>query len=176
LAKLHRATGTEFSRVLLFGIDQGAIPRTFRDEQYAEDAWADALLRERSLLYVPATRARDEPGVCLYCSSGAALLFAWRDYMPTFTDTSLIAAGAGTLLWTLLATEASPRRRTWAGIAGFAAIEIATFVRYTERSRRHRCTYIQRGGSSRAPSYRAWSAVRSVVGYRLPEVGLLGFP
>jgi hypothetical protein len=69
--------------------------------------------------------------VGLYCSSGAALLFAWRDYMPTFTDASLIAAGSGILLWTLLATEASSRRRTWAGLAGFAAIEIATFVRYT---------------------------------------------
>jgi hypothetical protein len=65
--------------------------------------------------------------VGLYCSSGAALLFAWRDYMPTFTDASLIAAGSGTLL----ATEASSRRRTWAGLAGFATIEIATFVRYT---------------------------------------------
>ncbi len=70
--------------------------------------------------------------VGLYCSSGAALLFAWRDYMPTFTDASLIAAGSGTLLWALLATEASPRRRTWAGLAGFAAIEIAAFVRYTD--------------------------------------------
>ena len=70
--------------------------------------------------------------VGLYCSSGAALLFAWRDYMPTFTDASLIAAGSGTLLWAVLATEASSRRRTWAGLAGFAAIEIATFVRYTD--------------------------------------------
>ena len=70
--------------------------------------------------------------VGLYCSSGAALLFAWRDYMPTFTDSSLIAAGSGAVLWALLATEASPRRRTWAGLAGFAAIEIATFVRYTD--------------------------------------------
>jgi len=69
--------------------------------------------------------------VGLYCSSGAALAFAWRDYMPTFTDASLIAAGSGTLLWALLATEASSRRRTWIGLAGFAAIEIATFVRYT---------------------------------------------
>ena len=33
--------------------------------------------------------------VGLYCSSGAALAFAWRDYMPTFTDASLIAAGSG---------------------------------------------------------------------------------
>jgi hypothetical protein len=69
--------------------------------------------------------------VGLYCTSGAALLFAWRDYMPTFTDASLIAAGSGTLLWAVLATEASSRRRTWVGLAGFAAIEIATFVRYT---------------------------------------------
>ena len=68
----------------------------------------------------------------LYCSSGAALLFAWRDYMPTFTDASLIAAGSGILLWALLATEASSPRRAWAGLAGFAAIEIATFVRYTD--------------------------------------------
>ena len=67
----------------------------------------------------------------LYCSSGAALAFAWRDYMPTFTDASLVAAGSGMLLWAVLATEASHRRRTWAGLAAFAAIEIATFVRYT---------------------------------------------
>ena len=70
--------------------------------------------------------------VGLYCSSGAALLFAWRDYMPTFTDASLVAAGTGTLLWTLLATEATSRRRTLAGLAAFAAIELATFARYTD--------------------------------------------
>ena len=69
--------------------------------------------------------------VGLYCSSGAALAFAWRDYMPTFTDASLIAAGSGALLWALLATDASSRRRTWVGLAGLVAIEIATFVRYT---------------------------------------------
>jgi len=70
--------------------------------------------------------------VGLYCSSGVALLFAWRDYMPTFTDASLVAAGTGTLLWTLLATEATSRRRLWAGLAAFAAIELATFARYTD--------------------------------------------
>ena len=69
--------------------------------------------------------------VGLYCSSGAALAFAWRDYMPTFTDASLIAAGSGALLWAVLATDASARRRTWAGLGGFMAIELATFVRYT---------------------------------------------
>jgi len=69
--------------------------------------------------------------VGLYCSSGAALAFAWRDYMPTFTDASLVAAGSGALLWAMLATDASSRRRTWVGLAGFVALEIATFVRYT---------------------------------------------
>src|SRR6201997_4271921 len=69
--------------------------------------------------------------VGLYCSSGAALAFAWRDYMPTFTDASLIAAGSGALLWAMLATEATLRRRTCAGLAAFVALEIATFVRYT---------------------------------------------
>jgi hypothetical protein len=70
--------------------------------------------------------------VGLYCSSGAAIVFAWRDYMPTFTDASLIAAGSGILLWTVLATEAGSPRRSWAGLAGFVALEIATFVRYTD--------------------------------------------
>jgi hypothetical protein len=37
--------------------------------------------------------------VVLFCSSGAALAFAWRATMPTFTDAALIAAGSGALLW-----------------------------------------------------------------------------
>jgi hypothetical protein len=69
--------------------------------------------------------------VGLYCSSGAALLWGWRDYMPTFSDASLIAAGTGALVWSLLAIEASARRRTIAGLAGFVALEVATFTRYT---------------------------------------------
>ena len=69
--------------------------------------------------------------VGLFCTSGAALLFAWRDYMPTFTDASLIAAGTGALLWAVLAEEAPARRRTWIGLLGFVAIEAAVFVRYT---------------------------------------------
>jgi hypothetical protein len=73
--------------------------------------------------------------VGLFCSSGAALLFAWRDYMPTFTDASLIAAGTGALLWAMLPGEAAAvaasRRRTWIGLLGFLAIEAAVFTRYT---------------------------------------------
>ncbi len=69
--------------------------------------------------------------VGLFCSSGAALLFAWRDYMPTFTDASLIAAGTGVLLWAVLATDSTQRRRTVIGLLGFLAIEAAVFARYT---------------------------------------------
>lgn len=69
--------------------------------------------------------------VGLYCSSGAALLFAWREYMPTFVEASLIAAGTGLLLWAMLATEAPARRRTWVGLAAFIALEAAAFSRYT---------------------------------------------
>ncbi len=69
--------------------------------------------------------------VGLYCSSGAALAFAWRDYMPTFTDASLVAAGCGLLAWAMLASEATVGRRRRVGLAGFVALEAATFVRYT---------------------------------------------
>jgi len=68
----------------------------------------------------------------LYCTSGAALVFAWRDYMPTFTEASLIAAGTGILLWAVLAGQATARRRTAAGLAGFVALEAAVFTRYTD--------------------------------------------
>jgi hypothetical protein len=70
--------------------------------------------------------------VGLFCFSGAALFFAWRDYMPTFTEASLIAAGTGALLWAVLATDATARRRIWAGLAGFVALEAAVFVRYSD--------------------------------------------
>ncbi len=70
--------------------------------------------------------------VVLYCSSGAALVFAWRATMPTFTDASLIAAGVGALLWTFLATDAPQRKRTVVGLLGFVALEAATFARYTD--------------------------------------------
>ena len=60
---MHRSKGTEFSRVLLFGVNEGSIPAALRVEKYSEDSWNDAMLRERSLLYVAATRARDELAV-----------------------------------------------------------------------------------------------------------------
>lgn len=60
---MHRAKGTEFARVLLFGISADSIPAVMREHRYSPDAWTDALLRERSLVYVAATRARDELAV-----------------------------------------------------------------------------------------------------------------
>ena len=69
---MHRAKGTEFSRVLLFGVNEGSIPGPLREQNYSKSAAADALLRERSLLYVAATRARDELAISW---SGAASEF-----------------------------------------------------------------------------------------------------
>jgi hypothetical protein len=70
--------------------------------------------------------------VWTYCFSGAALVFAWRATMPTFSDASLIAAGAGGLLWTALETSAKPRGRLIVGLVSFLAIEGAVFIRYTD--------------------------------------------
>lgn len=56
---MHRAKGLEFRKVLLFDVSKNAIPRSLRDQQYSDADRDDALLRERSLLYVAATRARD---------------------------------------------------------------------------------------------------------------------
>jgi hypothetical protein len=104
--------------------------------------------------------------VGLYCSSGAALLFAWRDYMPTFTDASLIAAGSGALLWAMLATEAGTRRRTWAGLAGFVALEAATFVRYTD---------VVVLGCAAAAVILAWRRAGTGTGWWLPGTGAAGW-
>jgi hypothetical protein len=69
--------------------------------------------------------------VWIYLFSGAALTFAWRDTMPSFTDASLIAAGFGLLVWVVVATKASNRRRLWVGLAAFVSLECAVFIHYT---------------------------------------------
>lgn len=77
---MHRAKGTEFSRVLLFGVSEGSIPGPLREQAYSPDAADDAMLRERSLLYVAATRARDELAVSW---SGTASEFLGGDTHTT---------------------------------------------------------------------------------------------
>jgi hypothetical protein len=70
--------------------------------------------------------------VGLFCSSGAAILFAWRPTMASMIDASLVSAGVGALLWVVLAAEASRVRRTAVGLLAFLALEGAVFVRYTD--------------------------------------------
>jgi hypothetical protein len=70
--------------------------------------------------------------VALYCTSGAALFFAWRATMPTFTDASLIAGAAGLLLGVLLSHDDPPVRRFLLGGLAFLALDAAAFVRYTD--------------------------------------------
>ena len=69
--------------------------------------------------------------VSLFCSSSAAMLFAWRETMPTFTDTSLLACGIGLLIWTVLSIESRMATRLVTGGISFLVFGLATFVRYT---------------------------------------------
>jgi len=69
--------------------------------------------------------------VALFLGSGAAMVFAWRANMPTFTDASLLAAGTAALIYTFLAHERGNTIRTIIGLAGFIAIEAAVAARYT---------------------------------------------
>lgn len=57
---MHRAKGMEFARVLIFGVDSSALPAQFALKNLADAEKAEVLQREKSLLYVAATRARDE--------------------------------------------------------------------------------------------------------------------
>lgn len=56
---MHRAKGLEFTHVLLLDVNTLLDPRRRYREPLDETALADWRLRERSLLYVAATRARD---------------------------------------------------------------------------------------------------------------------
>jgi hypothetical protein len=70
--------------------------------------------------------------VVLYCSSGAALNFAWRATMPTFSDASLVAAAAGVLLGVLLSKEDPGARRLVLGVLAFLALDGAVLIRYSD--------------------------------------------
>ena len=70
---MHRAKGMEFARVLIFGADASAIPAVFAIRNLPEAEAQDAIQREKSLLYVAATRARDEL-VILWTGEPSALL------------------------------------------------------------------------------------------------------
>ena len=55
---MHRAKGTEFSKVVLFGVDDSAT--AIKPYALSEADFKEAQARQRSLLYVAASRARDE--------------------------------------------------------------------------------------------------------------------
>ena len=66
-----------------------------------------------------------------YCSTALAMVMAWRSTMPTFTDASLIAAGLGLLVWSVVALDRSRRIRTIVGALAFFSLGLAVSVRYT---------------------------------------------
>jgi hypothetical protein len=57
---MHRAKGMEFSRVLIVAVNEGLVPAAYLLKGLGDSERADAMTRERSLLYVAMTRARDE--------------------------------------------------------------------------------------------------------------------
>lgn len=57
---MRRAKGMEFARVVIFRADSAALRAPFAVKDLPAAEVADALQREKSLLYVAATRARDQ--------------------------------------------------------------------------------------------------------------------
>ncbi|WP_139416176.1 3'-5' exonuclease [Agromyces laixinhei] len=57
---MHTSKGMEFSRVVLFDMSDGSFPSAWASRGLAPEDRADQELRERSLLYVASSRARDE--------------------------------------------------------------------------------------------------------------------
>lgn len=56
---MHRAKGMEFSRVILCGVDDKHVPSPAVLRSVPDEERDETLLRERSLLYVASSRARD---------------------------------------------------------------------------------------------------------------------
>lgn len=75
---MHRAKGMEFSRVVLAGIDNTHVPSAATLRSVPTEERDEALLRERSLLYVAASRARDELVVTWSGTKSALLGDGWR--------------------------------------------------------------------------------------------------
>jgi superfamily I DNA/RNA helicase len=65
----------------MIGLPDGCVPAALSDQKYSDDAWNDALLRERSLVYVAATRARDH------------LAITWNDKPCTLMPTHMPHSG-----------------------------------------------------------------------------------
>jgi superfamily I DNA/RNA helicase len=70
---MHRAKGMEFAKAILVGVSEKAMPRGYLIDTLPEEDRADTKRRERSLLYVAATRARDQLAV-IYVGNPSELL------------------------------------------------------------------------------------------------------
>lgn len=70
---MHRAKGMEFTKAVLVGLGEKSLPRSYLIDTVPEEERADVVRRERSLLYVAATRARDEL-VVVYVGEPSELL------------------------------------------------------------------------------------------------------
>ncbi|KAF0842578.1 3'-5' exonuclease [Nocardia caishijiensis] len=57
---MHRSKGMEFAKVILAGVDDAHVPAKSVLNEAPEEERGEAELRERSLLYVAASRARDQ--------------------------------------------------------------------------------------------------------------------
>jgi ATP-dependent exoDNAse (exonuclease V) beta subunit len=60
IASMHRAKGTEFSRVIVISAEAGVVPLDWMIESQPEVEHEATRGRERSLFYVACSRARDE--------------------------------------------------------------------------------------------------------------------
>ncbi|WP_328604507.1 AAA family ATPase [Amycolatopsis sp. NBC_00345] len=68
IGTMHRFKGLEFQRIIIAGASEGLIPRSSIDRMRAEDPtrFRRQLQRDRSLLFVAATRARDQLAIFWY--------------------------------------------------------------------------------------------------------------
>jgi superfamily I DNA/RNA helicase len=57
---MHKAKGLEFNRVILYDLSEGAYPPPHTLRNVLPEDMPETLSRARSLLYVAASRARDE--------------------------------------------------------------------------------------------------------------------
>jgi superfamily I DNA/RNA helicase len=60
VATMHRAKGTEFARCIVVGVGKEHVPAKWRLQRVGEDERAEIVARDRCLLYVACTRARDQ--------------------------------------------------------------------------------------------------------------------
>lgn len=64
---MHGAKGMKFTHVVLIGVNSDALPMKFSLRGLNDHDRADAVQRERALLYVAASRARDQLMITYTC-------------------------------------------------------------------------------------------------------------